>query len=170
MGIPCVWETIVNYKNVVKPQEGNLQLDQSDVPPEQQQEVPGVSQPPPVEEIRAGFKKRGRKANEKNNNGKNEGEMRNGQEVEGSANIENRLLKDVDQRAPRRKLGVRGGKTFAEPSSLRVGPKSRPYTSQNLADMVALFQRLAGKYNHDQEFVRIMQWYIGTVSTTVPVD
>lgn len=90
--IPCVWETVVNYKNVA---------------------------PPP------------------------------------------------DQQTARRRLS---GKTFADPSSLRTGPKERPYTEQILLEMVATFQRLMEKYSYDQEFVRIMVSYIETVSSTPPQD
>ena len=52
--------------------------------------------------------------------------------------------------------------------SLRSGPKDRPYTAQNLADMLALFRRLQSKYSHDEEFVRIMQLYVDVVEKTVP--
>ena len=45
------------------------------------------------------------------------------------------------------------------PASLRTGPKERPYTEQNLREMIAMFQRLSAKYSFDGEFVRIMASY-----------
>jgi len=116
--IPCVWETIVNYKNVAPPTEDTLK------------EAKAVleAEIAPVEEV------------------------------------------DVIRSKNKRRLGVVRGKTHADPSSLRTGPKVRPYTEQNLADMVAMFQRLAEKYNYDEYFVRIMDSYIETASNTVPQD
>ena len=63
-----------------------------------------------------------------------------------------------------------GGRSFADPSSLRMGPKKRPYTQQQLSEMLAMFQRLVYKYHHDEEFVRMMVLYIDVVTNTQPVD
>mmetsp|Transcript_5259 Transcript_5259/g.11939 ORF Transcript_5259/g.11939 Transcript_5259/m.11939 type:complete len:367 (-) Transcript_5259:224-1324(-) len=102
--IPCVWDTIVNYKNAGPPVvEGTL---------------------PENNEVNASPKKNRRR--------------------------------------------LQQGKTHADPSSLRTGPKVRPYTEENLGLMLAMFQRLMEKYSFDEEFVRIMASYIDTVSNTVP--
>lgn len=93
--VPCVWETIVNYKNAAASPDMNP------------------------------------------NNGVEEG---------------------------RRKL------LFANPSSLRTGPKVRPYTKQNLADMLAMFHRLVEKYSYDEDLVRILVSYIEVVSKTEPQE
>ena len=54
-------------------------------------------------------------------------------------------------------------------SSVRTGPKVRPYSKELLDEMLALLQRLAEKYSNDEEFVTIMSSYIETVSKT-PVE
>lgn len=106
--------------------------------------------PPPAAELRANSKERqmqvsGNKSNQSSREG------------QGDAAINNGNQEDAERR------------THADPGkSLRKGPKDRPYTAQNLADMVALFRRLESKYSHDEEFVRIMQSYIDAVSNTVP--
>merc|ERR1712194_547694 len=156
----CVWETIVNYRNLKQLPKGHPRPERSVPPPEQQQEMV-----PPVEEIQTGFKKRRMKArNDKNDNNNDV------QKWKGNGDIKNGKRNDAEQRASRRKLGIRGGKTHADPSSLRVGHKHRPYTAQNLADMLTLFQRLERKYSYDEEFVRIMRLYIESVSNTVPME
>ena len=72
---------------------------------------------------------------------------------------------DPEQKVSRGKVKV----THPDPGkSLRSGPKDRPYTAQNLADMLALFRRLQSKYSHDEEFVRIMQLYVDVAEKTVP--
>eukprot|EP00579_Thalassiosira_antarctica_P030835 CAMPEP_0202029526 /NCGR_PEP_ID=MMETSP0905-20130828/64023_1 /ASSEMBLY_ACC=CAM_ASM_000554 /TAXON_ID=420261 /ORGANISM="Thalassiosira antarctica, Strain CCMP982" /LENGTH=584 /DNA_ID=CAMNT_0048593289 /DNA_START=71 /DNA_END=1826 /DNA_ORIENTATION=- len=116
--VPCVWETIVNYKNVAPPTKKVYTEAAAAL----------AETAPPVEEV------------------------------------------DFIRGKNRRRLGLAQGKTHADPSSLRTGPKVRPYTGQNLADMVAMFQRLVEKYNHDEDFVRIMGSYIETVSNTAPQD
>lgn len=119
--IPCVWEAIVNYKNVAPPTEDTFK--------EAKAVLAAAKSPAPVEEV------------------------------------------DVIRSKNKRRLGVARVKKFpVDPSSLRTGPKVRPYTEQNLADMVAMFQRLAEKYNYDEHFVRIMNSYIETASNTVPQD
>lgn len=113
--IPCVWETIVNYKNLAPSARGNFPL-----PPEEDTLE---------NEVNVGRKKKRKK---------------------------------------KTKRRLTGGKTYADPSSLRAGPKDRPYTEQNLAEMLAMFQRLMERYYLDEDFVRIMASYIDTVSNTEP--
>jgi len=174
--VPCVWETIVNYKNAAQ-HPGKDQPEISAPPLEQQQEVivDEVGPPPLVEDSQA---------KNNRNNGRNERDKEPSAQEMDVINADQRLSSwrndppdsaaELHAGPPdghsRRKLGILGGRTHAEPSSLRVGPKERPYTSQNLADLVNLFQRLAGKYSNDKEFMRIMSFYIGTVSITVPVE
>lgn len=67
-------------------------------------------------------------------------------------------------------ITLKQGKTYADPSSLRTGPKVRQYTAQNLAALLAMFERLVERYSHDEEFVGIMATYIGTVSQIVPSE
>lgn len=113
--IPCVWETIVNYKNhpPTNPRQSRRLLAE-DAPQEVGFEVLDASNggDPPV------------------------------------------------------KLKI--GKTHADPSSLRTGPKVRPWTEQNLTEMLAMFERLVQKYSFDEDFVRIMANYIETVKKTSP--
>jgi len=117
--IPCVWETIVNYKNIAPPTKGTVSAIMGEAQEQQMGEVHGRQRRLQVEEDPIVLKK---------------------------------------------------GKTHADPSSLRVGPKVRPYTEQNLADMLAMFHRLVERYSFDQDFVRIMTSYIEVVLNTVPVN
>ena len=57
---------------------------------------------------------------------------------------------------------------FQDISSLRAGPKVRPYTEEMLGDLIAMFQRLMEKYSADQELCRILQAYIEKVQSTPP--
>ena len=59
-------------------------------------------------------------------------------------------------------------KNHADPSSLRTGPKERPYTEQNLREMIEMFQRLSSKYSYDKDFGRIMESYTTTVLSIEP--
>ncbi|KAL7530196.1 hypothetical protein ACHAXR_005823 [Thalassiosira sp. AJA248-18] len=68
------------------------------------------------------------------------------------------------------KQGLRRKLDLSDPSSLRTGPKERPYTTQNLQEMGAMLERLAEKYSHNEDFVRIMMWYCETVLFTPPLD
>ena len=102
--IPCVWETIVNYKN----------------------------HPPPTEE-----------------------ELTHGTNVSAKR-------KATTRKNGRKLMGIetaKDGTTFVDPSSLRTGPKIRPYTEENLKNMVDMYQRLATKYSYDEDLVRIMSMY-----------
>lgn len=66
-------------------------------------------------------------------------------------------------RKNRRKLlaikPTKDGTIFVDPSSFRTGSKIRPYTEENLANMLAMYQRLAAKYSYDEDLVRIMSMY-----------
>ncbi|KAL7536931.1 hypothetical protein ACHAXR_007486 [Thalassiosira sp. AJA248-18] len=115
--VPCVWETVVNYKN--------------DGPP-----------PDHVPEVDARRKNRNL---EGNNNDK---------------------LVNVDEKQD----AMRRLRVAKDPSSLRTGPKNRPYTKQNLVDMEAMLQRLMEKYSYDEDLVKILVSYIEVVSNTEPQD
>ena len=54
-------------------------------------------------------------------------------------------------------------------TSLRSGPRVRPYSQMHLESMIAMFERLRERYGGDEEFVRIMNSYIEVVSNT-PVE
>jgi len=54
-------------------------------------------------------------------------------------------------------------------SSLRTGPKERPYTASQLGEMVAMFKRLINKYPHHDDLVRILRDYVDSAMKTVPV-
>jgi len=57
----------------------------------------------------------------------------------------------------------------AASSTMRMeGPTERPYTQQNLADSLAMFYRLIGRFHYDEKFVRIMTNYVKTVSNIIP--
>eukprot|EP00970_Alexandrium_tamarense_P007820 scaffold1495_cov186-Alexandrium_tamarense.AAC.28 len=54
--------------------------------------------------------------------------------------------------------------------SLREGPKRRPYTAAQLAEMLSMFHRLLLKFSGDSVFVSVISSYIEAVSSTLPVD
>jgi len=160
--ISCVWETIVNYKKTAPPPvadegvytEGNYQTVEAQAPP-----VGDLSN--------AAIRRRDRKLRRDQNKMKKERGRRLAER--------RRTLEVVEPEQPAEQTGVNGeklfkGKTHADPSSLRVGPKVRPYTEQNLGEVLAMFQRLAKKYNYDEDFVRIMASYIETAANTAPVE
>jgi len=100
---------------------------------------------------------------------------RRAQMLGGKTNTNASSLKVSNAASSQEKLNVRegarklsGSKTHADPSSLRTGPKVRPYTQKNLTDMLAMFERLVRKYSHDQDFVRIITSYIEHVSKIQP--
>ena len=66
----------------------------------------------------------------------------------------------------RRLTAIHNGEV--DPSSLRSGPKIRPYTEEQLQMMIDMFQRLSEKYSHDRQFVRIMSMYTETIENTEP--
>jgi len=88
---------------------------------------------------------------------------------------EEKVTKQHNQNNGRRMLGVniREGRTHAVPVSLRVGPKVRPYTEQQLGDILGMLHRLVEKYRYDEDsvsmdLVRILNSYIEVVENTVP--
>ena len=72
----------------------------------------------------------------------------------------------VDANVPSR----RGLASIADPSSLRTGPRERPYTQRNLGEMLDMLGRLKDRYRTDEYFVRVISSYMETVSSTVPQE
>jgi len=208
--IPCVWETIVNYKNAAEPTpemyaEAAAVLAETAPPALDMDFIPEAAAPlaetaPPAMEV--DFIRRKKRKNVtpptpemlaeaaaplaetapppmevdvvQRKKSRNVAPLTPEMLAEAAAALAETappaMEMDFIQGKNRRRLGLAQGKTHADPSSLRTGPKVRPYTGQNLADMVAMFQRLVEKYNHDEDFVRIMGSYIETVSNTAPQD
>lgn len=130
--IPCVWETIVNYKNVAPPVSGEMSAVFKE-----------------AEETRA---------------------LQGGAVAQRRTRSDRRRGLQEEEEVVEEEAMMKKGKTHADPSSLRVGPKVRPYTTENLQMMLDMFQRLVDKFSFDEEFVRIIGSYIETVSNTVPKD
>lgn len=151
--IPCVWETIVNYKN--GPPESSQNLNASDaIPP-----PGGWPDPKSPEELEEERKERAmRRTKDRQNRIREEHQS----EREAINELDNNLDTGAVE-GGRRRLG-----SFQDISSLRAGPKVRPYTEEMLKDMIAMFQRLLEKYAHDEELCRIMQVYIEVAQHTPP--
>jgi len=55
-------------------------------------------------------------------------------------------------------------------SSLRTGPKERPYTASQLEEMIAMFERLINKYPHHDDLVRMLRDYVDVATKTASVE
>ena len=79
-------------------------------------------------------------------------------------------FKDVQPRTQQQLRALEAPRARANPHSLREGPRERPYKRQQLEDLVTVLKRLMMGFSDDDEFVRIIHGYIGTVSSTVPIE
>lgn len=82
---------------------------------------------------------------------------------------EMKLRMENESNTKRRRRTQEGNNNNAQ-YSLREGPKRRPYTAAQLAEMLSVFHRLLLKFSGDSVFVSVISSYIEAVSSTLPVD
>lgn len=82
---------------------------------------------------------------------------------------EMKLRMENESNTKRRRRTQEGNNNNAQ-YSLREGPKRRPYTAAQLAEMLSMFHRLLLKFSGDSVFVSVISSYIEAVSSTLPVD
>jgi hypothetical protein len=164
--VPCVWETIVNYKNKASPpppaNNARRRLQQEDLGSEaqgtdqdqQQEEEKELQQP----ELQQQSEERKQQPN-----------LQQHQEAMQQEAMQLDMKRKEAQGEEGWESKLKQGRTHADPSSLRTGPKVRPYSEEMLMDMVRMFRRLAEKYGQDEDLVRILASYVETVSKT-PIE